>query len=196
MRSQGVPEAVGASEDVIEADEERNELRVEVGPEQGATWIRAAAARDLSANPPSCLRVHVVSEQIADLGSDADVRRHWEGHPDERARRTHVPRLHALPAIDERDILMAAECQASGEPDARLSANWYRPADRKCHWKCQGNHTREGTPSVLALQIVRRVHCGAARRRGQRHDRRESGEAHEDQEIQGSLSAPGSNYFA
>src|SRR5438309_2236564 len=68
MRSQGVPEAVGASEDVIEADEERNELRVEVGPEQGATWIRAAAARDLSANPPSCLRVHVVSEQIADLG--------------------------------------------------------------------------------------------------------------------------------
>jgi len=70
---------------------------------------------------------------------------------------------------------MAAECQASGEPDARLSANWYRPADRKCHWKCQGNHTREGTPSVLALQIVRRVHCGAARRRGQRHDRRDPG---------------------
>src|SRR2546427_462666 len=186
MRSQGVLEAVGASEDVIEADEERNELRVEVGPEQGATWIRAAAARDLSANPPSRLRGHVVSEQIADLGSDADGPR----------RRTHVPRLHALPAIDERDILMAAECQASGEPDARLSANWYRPADRKCHWKCQGNHTREGTPSVLALQIVRRVHCGAARRRGQRNDRRESGEAHEDQEIQGSLSAPGSNYFA
>src|SRR2546428_8679839 len=98
MRSQGVPEAVGASEDVIEADEERNELRVEVGPEQGATWIRAAAARDLSANPPSCLRVHVVSEQIADLGSDADVRRHWEGHPDERADPGHdsgLARIHA-----------------------------------------------------------------------------------------------------
>src|SRR3989441_2901803 len=112
MRSQGVPEAVGASEDVIEADEERNELRVEVGPEQGATWIRAAAARDLSANPPSCLRVHVVSEQIADLGSDADVRRHWEGHPDERADPGHdsgLARIHAdhdraapHPAVGER----------------------------------------------------------------------------------------------
>src|SRR5436309_9984491 len=77
-------------EHVIEADEKRNELRVEMRPEHGAARIGAAAAGHLGAEAVCVPRVHVVmSEQVPGLGSEAEARRDRESDAENRPEARH-----------------------------------------------------------------------------------------------------------
>src|SRR5882762_11642354 len=54
------------SEHVIETNEDRNELGIEMRTKQSPTRVLAAVSRDLGSGSSSRLRIYVVGEQVSD----------------------------------------------------------------------------------------------------------------------------------
>src|SRR5215813_2406654 len=72
-------------EHIVEADQERNELRIEMWPEDGPARIGAAAARHLGTEASCVSRVHiVVGEEVPGLHAESEARRHRQRDADER----------------------------------------------------------------------------------------------------------------
>ena len=63
-----------ASEDVVDADENRDELRVQVWAEERPTGIVAAVPGDLGGCPSSRFWVDVVCHDVAHLGANPQMR--------------------------------------------------------------------------------------------------------------------------